>query len=67
MNCALVLAILPAMALAHEALTIPRPRNAIDAGEKPWGGPVPTPIPFEPWCPIPSQAAYPLARRPFMV
>ena len=25
--------------------------------EKPWGGPVPHPLPFEPWCPIPSKEA----------
>ena len=25
--------------------------------EKPWGGEVPHPLPFEPWCPIPSATA----------
>ena len=42
---------------AHSAMTIPQPRNAIDSDEKPWGGKVPHPLPFEPWCPIPSKAA----------
>ena len=37
--------------------TIPQPRNMIDSNEKPWGGAVPHPLPFEPWCPIPSKAA----------
>jgi hypothetical protein len=48
---------LPAVARAHSAMTIPEPRNAVDADEKPWGGPVPHPLPFEPWCPYPSKAA----------
>ena len=42
---------------AHSALTIPQSRNAIDSDESPWGGPVPHPLPFEPWCPIPSKVA----------
>ena len=37
------------LARGHGAVTIPPPRNAIDSDEKPWGGPVPTPVPFEPW------------------
>ena len=52
----LPLCLLPAAA-AHSALTHPRPRNAIDADELPWGGPVPYPLPFEPWCPFPSREA----------
>ena len=51
------LALLTAPAHAHSALTHPPPRNAVDANEKPWGGPVPHPLPFEPWCPFPSLAA----------
>merc|ERR1740117_444564 len=54
---AFVLALLPALALAHSAMTHPEPRNAIDSEMKPWGGGVPHPLPFEPWCPIPSHAA----------
>eukprot|EP00964_Phaeocystis_antarctica_P099999 scaffold65733_cov60-Phaeocystis_antarctica.AAC.3 len=46
-----------AAASAHSAMTIPKPRNAIDSDEQPWGGAVPHPLPFEPWCPIPSKAA----------
>merc|ERR1719482_1252751 len=42
---------------AHSAMTIPPPREAVDSNEKPWGGPVPHPLPFEPWCPFPSKAA----------
>mmetsp|Transcript_159101 Transcript_159101/g.296432 ORF Transcript_159101/g.296432 Transcript_159101/m.296432 type:complete len:413 (-) Transcript_159101:224-1462(-) len=44
-------------ALAHSAMTIPQPRESVDSREKPWGGKVPHPLPFEPWCPFPSQAA----------
>ena len=43
---------------AHSAITIPRSRNAIDSDLKPWGGAVPHPLPFEPWCPMPSQAMH---------
>lgn len=50
-------AILLEGANAHSAMTIPRPRETIDSKEKPWGGPVPHPLPFEPWCPYPSHAA----------
>ena len=46
-----------ATASAHSAMTVPAPRNAVDSDEKPWGGSVPHPLPFEPWCPIPSLAA----------
>lgn len=52
-----VFALLAGSARAHSSLTIPRPRNAVDAVELPWSGPVPDPIKFEPWCPIPSAAA----------
>jgi len=41
----------------HGAVSIPPPRNAIDSNELPWGGKVPTPVPFEPWCPVPAEAA----------
>merc|ERR1719456_1152130 len=41
----------------HGAVTFPPPRNAIDSDEMPWGGKVPAPVPFEPWCPYPSAAA----------
>ena len=44
-------------AAAHSALTHPRPRNAVDADELPWRGAIPSPIPFEPWCPFPSREA----------
>lgn len=46
-----------ALAEAHSAMTIPRPRESVDSNEKPWGGPVPHPLPFEPWCPFPSHEA----------
>ena len=40
---------------AHGAVTIPPPRNAIDADLPPWNLTVPElPIPFEFWCPSPS-------------
>jgi len=42
---------------SHGAVTFPPPRNAIDSDEMPWGGKVPTPVPFEPWCPFPSEVA----------
>jgi len=54
---AFLCSLLPAMTLAHSAMTIPQPRNAIDSDQKPWGGAVPHPLPFEPWCPIPSKTA----------
>lgn len=41
----------------HGAVTYPPPRNAIDSNEKPWSNPVPQPVPFEPWCPFPSEEA----------
>lgn len=44
-------------AYGHSAMTIPRPREAVDSSEKPWGGHVPHALPFEPWCPFPSEAA----------
>jgi len=47
----------PALVIAHSAMTIPEPRNAVDSDQKPWGGGVPHPLPFEPWCPIPSKSA----------
>jgi len=50
--------LVPTAVRAHSAMTSPRPRNAIDSNEKPWGGPVPHPLPFEPWCPIPSIEAF---------
>mmetsp|Transcript_9038 Transcript_9038/g.18243 ORF Transcript_9038/g.18243 Transcript_9038/m.18243 type:complete len:403 (-) Transcript_9038:115-1323(-) len=53
----LLFAACAATAAAHSALTIPEPRNAVDSEEWPWGGAVPTPLPFEPWCPIPSKKA----------
>jgi len=43
------------IASSHSALTHPKPRNAIDWEEKPWGGLVPHPLPFEPWCPFPMS------------
>lgn len=30
---------------------------AVACALQPWGGPVPHPLPFEPWCPFPSQSA----------
>ena len=53
----LILILIPASVIAHSAMTIPRPRNAIDSDTKPWGGDVPHPLPFEPWCPFPSKDA----------
>jgi len=41
----------------HGAITIPPPRNAVDSNEAPWSTPVPHPVPFEPWCPFPSEAS----------
>ena len=46
----------PSLVLGHGAVTIPRPRNAIDSNEAPWSQGVPNPVPFEPWCPFPSAA-----------
>merc|ERR1719382_2029097 len=42
---------------AHSAITIPQPRESVDSKENPWGGHVPHPLPFEPWCPFPSESA----------
>lgn len=53
-----LLSLLPLAADAHSALTIPRPRESIDSSEKPWGRDVPQPIPFEPLCPFPLEAAF---------
>lgn len=41
---------------AHGAVTIPKPRNAIDGDQAPWAGKVPWPIPFDNpnWCAHPS-------------
>ena len=55
---------LPAVA-AHSAMTIPEPRNAVDSNEQPWGGAVPHPLPFEPWCPIPSKVRTNRSSAPF--
>ena len=57
MRLSVAAGLLVAHAAAHSAMTIPEPRNAVDSDEKPWGGPVPHPLPFEPWCPFPSRAA----------
>jgi hypothetical protein len=57
MRACFLLIALPTVTRAHSAMTIPEPRNAVDSDEKPWGGPVPHPLPFEPWCPFPSKAA----------
>ena len=46
-----------AAASAHSAMTIPKPRNSVDSDKQPWGGAVPHPLPFEPWCPFPSKGA----------
>lgn len=45
-------AVLFATADAHGAVTIPRPREAIDGDIAPWNGQVPWPIPFDNpnWC-----------------
>ena len=55
---------LPALAAGHGAVTIPPPRNALDADLPPWNGPVPSPIPFgegatrsDFWCASPSASA----------
>lgn len=50
-------AIVVAAAFGHGAITYPPSRNAIDSDQMPWGGKVPTPVPFEPWCPMPSEDA----------
>ena len=41
----------------HGAVTIPPPRNSIDADMAPWNGTMPAKIPYIPWCPFPSAAA----------
>ena len=41
----------------HGAVTIPPPRNSIDADTAPWNGTMPAKIPYIPWCPFPSAAA----------
>lgn len=51
------LVLVSAAVFGHGAITYPPPRNAIDSNEMPWGGKVPTPVPFEPWCPMPSADA----------
>mmetsp|Transcript_31562 Transcript_31562/g.87000 ORF Transcript_31562/g.87000 Transcript_31562/m.87000 type:complete len:412 (+) Transcript_31562:58-1293(+) len=51
------LALFTVRASGHSALTIPKPREAVDGNEKPWGGDVPHRVPFEPWCPFPSHQA----------
>lgn len=53
----------PVLVYSHGAIVYPPSRNAVDASEKPWGGEVPTPVPFEPWCPVPSEAAAGLDAR----
>ncbi len=52
-----VLASVAGVAAGHGAVTFPPPRNAIDSNEAPWINPVPNPVPFEPWCPYPSEDA----------
>jgi hypothetical protein len=49
---------------AHGAVTIPPPRQALDADLAPWSGAVPSPIPFgegsdgsQFWCASPSASA----------
>ena len=58
----LLLLLLPVSFVAevssHGAVTIPPPRNAIDADVAPWNLTVPElPIPFQFWCPSPSAEA----------
>jgi len=43
--------------LGHGAITYPPSRNSIDSDQMPWSGKIPYPVPFEPWCPMPSQDA----------
>ena len=53
----LAFAALVALASGHGAVTIPPPRQAIDADVAPWSGSVPAyPIPFDSpnWCAIPD-------------
>ena len=52
----LLAAVLPSV-IGHGAITYPPSRNAIDSNMMPWAGKVPTPVPFEPWCPMPSADA----------
>ena len=42
------------LALGHGAVSIPRPRNAIDGNVYPWNSTVPEEMPFMFWCTIPS-------------
>ena len=55
--CLLIAAVLPVAVQSHGAITFPPARNAIDSNEMPWGGPISNPVPFEPWCPFPSEDA----------
>ena len=48
---------MPTLVAGHGAITIPPSRNAIDSNLKPWVSAVPHPVPFEPWCPYPSEDA----------
>ena len=48
----------PVPVAGHGAVTIPPPRNAIDADVPPWNLSVPPlPLPFQFWCAIPSAEA----------
>ena len=47
----------PAGVLFVAGLTHARVCARATADELPWGGKVPMPVPFEPWCPMPSEDA----------
>jgi hypothetical protein len=57
-RCYLLL-LLAATVAGHGAVTIPKPRQAIDGTIAPWNGSVPDPVPFTApnWCAIPSAAS----------
>lgn len=38
----------------HGAVVFPPPRNNVDSDLPPWKNGVPSPVPFEPWCPYPT-------------
>lgn len=60
MRLALLVGAMATAVNAHGAVTIPKPRQAVDGTLAPWNGSVPQyPIPFDSpnWCESPSHAA----------
>jgi len=59
LSALLTMSMLPRGTYGHGAVTFPRPRNAIDGVLAPWNETLPTPLPFDGYCPIPAKDGKP--------